>query len=95
MAQEKWNYRNLLCTDLFNNSIVGGRMTEIQKYVTFGIDACVDGQGVECKSPEEVRDFFSLNPVEIVYTNMYKDSSDATPIKYYLTEPIEIFLDTT
>jgi hypothetical protein len=43
MSQEKWNYRNLLCTDLFDNSIVGGRMTEVHKYVTLGIDACVEG----------------------------------------------------
>ena len=26
---------------------------------------------------------------------MYKDSSDYSPIKYYITEPIEIYIDTT
>jgi hypothetical protein len=96
MEQEEWNYRNLLCTNLFDNNIVGGRFTDIFKYVTFEIESCVEGQGYTCRSPEEVRDFFLTHPVNIIYTNMYKDSSsDDIPIKYYITEPLEIYIDMT
>ena len=54
----------------------------------FEINACDVTEGIDCADESTVLEFMHNNPVNVVYRDMFKDSSDAIePIKYFTNDP--------
>ena len=64
------------------------------KYIVFEINACKEedmARGQTCASRERVAEWINKHPINIVYKDMYKDSSDAyEPIKSFVNDPFQV-----
>ena len=88
----KFDIKNLMCTDGFNNNLTGDYFSQKFNTIQLQLHACIGKNN--CASEEEVQNFLTHNQVLVIYKDTYNDKYDSKNFhKTYLNDEFHVDLE--